>query len=185
MTRWDSLFDDLEAQLAAEESREWRAEVTDRTRRERALVDLVGRLLGSRGRDVHVRAVGGSYHGRLQDVGPDWLLLATAFDRQVLLPLAVVRCVTGLPPGSHQPSVVARGLKLGSVLRSISRDRAPVELVDRDGVSVTGTIDAVGMDYLELSDHPLDEVRRAANVRARHVVPLDALAALVHQKPAS
>lgn len=185
MTRWDNLFDDLEAQLAAEESREWRAEVTDRTRRERALIDLAGRLLAHRGCDAHVRAVGGSYHGRVQDVGPDWLMLATAYERRVLLPLAVVRCVTGLPAGSHQPPVVMRGLKLGSVLRAISRDRVAVEVVDRDGVCLTGTIDVVGVDYLELSAHPLDEHRRAANVRARHLVPFDAVGAIVHQQQAA
>ena len=38
--RWDRLFDDLEAQLALDDVRELDAEVADRTRRERALLDV-------------------------------------------------------------------------------------------------------------------------------------------------
>ncbi len=42
--RWERLFDDLEAQLVADERRDLDAEVADRTRRERALLGLHERL---------------------------------------------------------------------------------------------------------------------------------------------
>ena len=66
MARWDRLFEDLEAQLAAEELRELRAEVADRTRRERSLIDLQARLLGSVGRSaVAERTPGLTLQGRI------------------------------------------------------------------------------------------------------------------------
>ena len=51
-------------------------------------------------------------------------------------------------------------------------------LVDVSGATVTGTIDAVGADALELSEHPSDLPRRPENVTARRVVPFTAVAAL-------
>ena len=46
--RWERLFDDLEAQAAAEADLELAAEVADRTRRERAVLGLHERLAGMR-----------------------------------------------------------------------------------------------------------------------------------------
>lgn len=42
--RWERLFDDLEAAIQARDQGEVRAEVADRTRRERATVTILGRL---------------------------------------------------------------------------------------------------------------------------------------------
>ena len=53
--RWERLFDDLEAQLELDERREQEAEVADRTRRERAQVDLQARLLANVGVTVSLR----------------------------------------------------------------------------------------------------------------------------------
>lgn len=178
MTRWQRLFDDLEAQLAADDARELRWEVADRTRRERALVDLQARLLGSTGcRGVVVRTPAGPLTGEVCDAGSDWVLLK-AGRGQVLVPLPAVRAVTGLGSRTEQPSVVAKGFGLGAALRAISRNRAPVEVVDLDGRTTSGTIDGVAADHLELAEHPLDEPRRPANVRALVVLPFAAVAAI-------
>jgi hypothetical protein len=46
------------------------------------------------------------------------------------------------------------------------------------GVVTTGTIDAVGADVVDLSEHPGDEPRRQGSVVARRLVPFSAIACL-------
>lgn len=173
--RWDRLFDDLEAQIELEESHELGLEVADRTRRERALLDLQSKLLANRGTRIDVRLSSGRLQGVVDDVGPDWLLLETRPDQPVLLPMASVRAITGLLPGSKALTVVARRFALGAALRAISRDRCTVALADIDARVVVGTIDVVGSDHLELAEHAADEPRRAANVLGHHLVPFAAI----------
>ena len=170
--RWDRLFEDLEAQLALEDLRELGAEVADRTRRERALLDVHTRLLANVGATgLALRLPGRVLGGRLVDVGPDWALLETAPQRPVLVALPAVRAVSGLGRGARTPSVVAKRFGLGAALRALSRDRAVVEVCDLDGRPATGTIDVVGGDHLELAEHAPDELRRAANLTGRLLVP--------------
>lgn len=170
--RWDRLFEDLEAQLGGEGARELDAEVADRTRRERALLDVHTRLLANVDTPgVGFRLPGRVIAGTLVDVGPDWALVETVPHRPVVVVLAAVRGVTGLGPGARTPSVVAKRFGLGAALRAVSRDRAVVELADLDGHVATGTIDVVGADHLELAEHASDESRRSANVTGRLLVP--------------
>lgn len=170
--RWDRLFDDLEAQLALDEVRELESEVADRTRRERAQLDLHTRLLANLDAPrAALRLSGRVVTGRLLDVGPDWALVETAPERPVLVALPAVRAVSGIGPGARTPSVVARRFGIGAALRAVSRDRAVVEVADVDGHLATGTIDVVGSDHLELAEHASDETRRTANVTGRLLVP--------------
>lgn len=172
------LFADLESQLAAEEEHDRRAEVADRTRRERALLDVPARLLANVGTRLALRTATSVHEGELVEVGADWLLLQPGVGRQVLVPLRAVRAVTGLQPGTTVPGVVSRRLALGAALRRFCRDRAAVEVVDLGGFAHIGTIDSVGADHLELAEHPRDEPRRAGNVRAVHLVPFEAVSAV-------
>src|SRR5690349_11967320 len=96
--RWDDLFADLGAQWDAEARRELDGEVADRTRRERALVGLHGRLAAALGARVAltVRVVG-ALTGRVLEVGDGWLVLATEARGPALVPFAAVTGVTGLP----------------------------------------------------------------------------------------
>lgn len=173
--RWDRLFDDLEAQLELEDSRELDSEVADRTRRERAQLDLQSRLLANQGAMVHARVSSGMLTGVVADVGPDWLLLEPRPECPVLVALAALRSLTGLAPGAVTPTALARRFGLGAALRAVSRDRATVALTDVDARVIVGTIDVVGADHLEIAEHASDEVRRASNVVARHLVPFAAI----------
>lgn len=171
---WEGLFADLEAQWAAAERRELDAEVADRTRRERALVDLVARLAASVGSPATVRlVVGPPVRGVVDDVGDGWVVLRSG-RASVLVVLDAVVGVDGLAPRADA-AVRARRFGVGYALRGISRDRAVVTVLDRAGGTTSGTIDAVGADHLDVSVHHLDQPRRAANVQGRRTVPVAGL----------
>jgi hypothetical protein len=178
-TRWQALFDDLEAQLDAAQAAELLGEVAERTRRETALLRLVDRLRAAQGALVAVSLPGsGVLRGRLLDAGTDWLLLDEGSAREVLVPLAAVLGVTGLGPQSSAPEhgPVAKRLDLRWALRGLTRSRSGVALGLVDGTLVTGTLDRVARDHLDLAEHGLGEARRAAAVRQVRLVPLSALA---------
>ncbi len=178
--RWESLFDDLEAQFDAEEAAELAAEISDRTRREFALVRLVDRLRAARAHTISARVVGfGVVEGSVASVGADWLLLAEAGGREVLIPSSAIVSINGLGALSAAPQSegeVARRLGLAHALRAIARDRSPVTIGCVDGATSSGTIDRVGADFLEVAEHPPAEARRAATVQMVRTVPFTAVA---------
>lgn len=188
--RWDDLFDDLEAQWEAQARRELDAEVADRTRRERASIGLRERLSvelhqeqkqeqGHRDRPGGIRfglVDGSSITGRVGDVGDGWLLVGGAAG-SYLVPFSALVAVTGLSARAAVAGL-SRSFGFGYALRGLSRDRAVVSIADLSGSTCTGTIDVVGRDLLELSEHPADLARRPENVTARRLVPFAGVAAV-------
>lgn len=173
--RWDRLFDDLEAQLAARARLELDAEVAERTRTERSKITLGERVVGATGSALVVRLRGGTVvRGVLEDSGDGWLLLVEPIGRQTLVATGAVLGVSGL--GRPRDDTRARRFGIGSALRGISRDRRAVVVVDVDGGTVQGTIDAVGADAFEITEHPVDSPRRAEHVLGERVVPFAAVA---------
>jgi hypothetical protein len=81
----------------------------------------------------------------------------------------------GVRAASGSGAATAKRFGLGYALRGLSRDRSVVSLTDIGGSVTTGTIDAVGADALDLSEHPVDLARRAENVVARRVIPFAAI----------
>ncbi len=176
--RWKTLFDDLEGQWEAAEAAALVGEVSDRTRREQALLRLVDRLGPALGAALTVTVRGGVVRGRLVDQGSDWLLLEEAGGHELLVPISGVLGLVGLGARSASPEAegpVAKRLGLGWALRGLARSRAGVALHLVDGAIVTGTLDRVGADHLDLAEHGLAEARRAAAVRQVRLVPLAAL----------
>jgi uncharacterized protein (DUF2345 family) len=96
-----------------------------------------------------------------------------------LVALAAVRSVAGLgrqtAPAAEGGAVRVR-LDLRRALKQLARDRSAVQLVLDDGDVLTGTIDRVGADYLEIAEHAADEPRRAEAVRGVRAVVLTAVA---------
>ncbi len=183
--RWTRLFDDLEAQLAGQERTELASEVADHVRAERGQVSLLDRLLASAGAQVALRVRGvGPVRGTVAEVGAGWLVLRTPAAgadrrRDVLVPLSAVLMATGLANRSEsRQSLAPRRLDLRHALRALSRDRAVVRLTDVEGGQVTGTIDRVGQDHLDLAEHPDDVPRRNPAVRHTHVLPFHAVATI-------
>lgn len=181
-TGWSGLFADLESQFDAAQAAELAAEVGERTRQELARASVLDRLRGNLSGPVTLGLHGvGTVHGVLTGCGPDWCLLSEAAGEEAVVVLAAVLWVRGLtnaavPAGLIGP--VAARWHLGLALRALARERSPVRLMLRDGSAVTGTPDRVGADYLEIAEHPLEELRRARNLTAGRLVPFAALAAV-------
>jgi hypothetical protein len=178
--RWQGLFDDLEAQFDAAGAAELVGEVAERTRREAALLRLADRLRPAAGAELTVHVPGaGPQRGRLLDCGVDWLLLEQTGARELLVPLPAVLGVTGLGARSAGPDAegpVAKRLDLRWALRGLARSRTGVGIGLVDGSLVSGTLDRVGADHLDVAEHGAGELRRASAVRQVRLVPLSAVA---------
>lgn len=178
--RWEDLFADLEGQLEASESAVAAADVAERARIGMARTRLTDRLRVARGAWLEVTVEGaGQVGGILRRVGPDWFLLELPTAATALVSLPAVLSLRGLPapaaePGSEGP-VLSR-LALGYALRALARDRSALVLTMRDGSQLSGTIDRVGTDFIDLAEHAIAEPRRRAAVSGLRTVPLGGLA---------
>ena len=177
--RWQALFDDLEAQAAEADAAELRAEVADRSRTERGRVRFIDRLSPGIGHQLSIGTRGaGSLHGRLVDVGPDWVLLEEPGTRELLIPLSAVLSVSGVGQQSAVPGSegeVGRRLDLRWALRGLARGRVGVQVVLADGSALAGTLDHVGADHVDVAEHAVGEARRSTAVRQVRLVPLTAI----------
>ena len=150
--RWEALFADMEAQLAAGRLADVRADVAELARAERSSVTLVARARASIGRPVRVLVATDAIEGELVDAAPQWLLVATSPVRRALVPVAAVAGIVGLAPhAAPATGAVESRLGLGHALRALARDRVAVRVRARDG-DLTGRIERVGADHLDLAD---------------------------------
>lgn len=181
--RWTELVDDLGGLAASWDRRDREFELADRTRGERARLELVNRLRRHLGDTVRLSVAGaGSVSGEVARVGADWILLGGG--REVVVPLAGVLTVTDLGWGAVHPEsvdVVASRLPFGSVVRAIASARARVVVVLRDGSSCAGTPDNVGRDFFDVAVHPADDAPRARAVSARVTIAQSAVATLTRE----
>jgi hypothetical protein len=188
--RWDNLFDDLEGQLESElnaEDLDVRAE-EERLRlgrlslRQRLTMVSTG---AGRVRATRILLVGGqTVTVRPTTFGRDWLaadlLDAGPGQPQCLLPFAAIAAVILLPEQvapslASEPEAAARlvdRIGLPFVLRDLCRRRKSLQIQTALGI-VTGTIDRVGRDHLDLAVHAVGTARRAAEVQQYRIIPLE------------
>lgn len=189
--RWDSLFDDLEGQLAREKSLEDADLAAEEERLRLGRLDLRERLTA-----LHAASAGTTYRVPLtlrdgsrvvlrpSSFGRDWMLAElteTATPVSCVVPLGAIAAVSFTPgqvrdsllaaPPSEAPRIADR-LGLSFVLRDLCRRRRYVD-VQVCGSSVRGTIDRVGRDYLDVAVH--EPPRRAASVSETRLVSFDSL----------
>ena len=194
--RWDRLFADLEALFDELTNAEAAAELADRERVAIGAVWATQRLSGSIGQPIRVRLAGGSViGGMLNAVGPDWLLVAEGQRRDCLVAVNSVTAVEGLIASTgRELGGLALRLDLRRALRGLARDRSPVAVAvtgwsggtagsgadsaygTAGSGEITGTIDRVGADFIEIAVHAAWEPRRAGTVRSVALVPLTAVA---------
>jgi hypothetical protein len=178
--RWQQLFADLQAQFEAEESAAEQAEFASRARAEVGALALADRLRGALGLPLVLGCRGaGTVTGVLVEVGADWLLVEDDGGRQALVALAAVRSVAGLGrrTAAAEPVGPVRGrLDLRRALRGLARDRSGVQITLDDGGVLSGTLDRVGADYVEVAEHPADLPRRSEAVQGVRAVVIDAVA---------
>ncbi len=179
--RWDALFGDIEAQLAAAGVQDLEAEVAELSRVEQSRLELIDRLRGSVGTELQVMLrESWQFTGTVTHVGLDWMLLAVA-NRSVLVPVASVVWIAGLGPLALKPAGKIRRT-LASALRALAHNRAPVNVHVAAGAgretALSGFLDGVGADCLELALVPEGESRRARNVAASYSIPFTALLAV-------
>lgn len=168
--RWDRLFADLDSQASAAEAEEWRIEIAERARAERATVGLTARLAAARGVEVALRLTTGTHvRGLIVESAGEWCLVV-AGPSQHLVPLWAVATAEGVPPTSAHLGTVDARLTLGSALRALSRDRVEV-VVETGAASVTGVIDSVGADHLDLRAGSSVTVPLAAIAQVRSPSP--------------
>lgn len=183
--RWEQLFSDLEARYDELADAEVMAELADRQRVAAGGIGMVQRIAGAVGRPVRLRTTAGiAVSGTLAHVGPDWLLVQEGPGREVMVALRSTTIVEGLAATTGTPMRgVELRLDLRQALRGLARDRAPISLFVVGGVGeptslhteITGTIDRLGADFLEMALHAPWEPRRSASVRSIVLVPLPAV----------
>jgi hypothetical protein len=185
--RWQQLFADLQAQFDEEEAAAERGDAASRARAEVGAVRLADRLRGALGLPVVLGCRGaGSVSGVLTDAGVDWLLVAGDGGREDLVALRSVLTVGGLGRRTAVPQPaegVWSRLDLRRALRGLARDRSVVQVVLDDGVVLTGTLDRIGADYVELAEHPADQPRRSGAVQGVRAVVLEAIAVVRTASP--
>lgn len=189
--RWDNLFDDLEGQL----EQELHAEEVDLHAEEERLrlgrLALRSRLAGLSGRPgqggghvVRVALVSGdTITIRPTTFGRDWLaadlLDGPAPGAQCVLPLAAIAAVIlhqeqvadSLGAESESAARLIDRIGLSFVLRDLCRRRKSL-LLRTQGGPVTGTIDRVGRDHVDVAVHEPGTLRRAGEVQHVRMVPL-------------
>jgi hypothetical protein len=180
--RLDALFEDLESQFDALQDGDLYGEVADRIRAEVGKITVLDRLRGALGTVVRVELTHAEpVQGTLSRVGKDCLLLEAERFEEWLIPVTALAAVQGLGPWAESAEgAVAAKLGLAHLLRGIARDRSPVTLYCATARAhpVTGTIDRVGADFLEIAEHPLDAPRRRTEVYNSRLVPTQALTAV-------
>jgi len=178
--RFESLFADLEAELAAADRAEWDAEVAEAVRAERSRLQLTDRLRAHVGHRLVLQLAGGDVLDIvLVDVVGDCLLarpepVLPGAEGGSIVPMHAVRAVSGLGPAAlTDSSVVGSRVGFRTVLRAACRGRRQVRLrlLDVPG-QLVGTIDRVGVDHLDLAEHPAGTPRRATAVSRVRCIPL-------------
>ncbi|ACQ79515.1 conserved hypothetical protein [Beutenbergia cavernae DSM 12333] len=169
--RWEDLFADLDAQLAAAHEQESEDEIADLARAEAATTRFADRLRARRGRQLGLRLRDGStVQGTVVDVAPAWVLLGEG-ERRVLVPTDAVVTAAPLDVVAPEAGAIESRLGLAHALRAIAGDGRRLKVTTAAG-DLVGHLERVGADHVDLR---LDRADLAGDVLA---LPFSALIAV-------
>ncbi|WP_101846462.1 hypothetical protein [Zhihengliuella sp. ISTPL4] len=190
---WESLFDDLEGQLAAEWEAERAARDAESERLRVARLDLRTRLrhlCGAQAAATLHLADGAHVPVGLRSLGVDWLAAVSRVPQGAGVPSSVLfipasaifgltvdhgSLLASLSEAERDPTTLRERMTLGFILRDLARRRLPVRLRLLAGDDLHGTIDRAAADHLDLAEHDSGSARRAEVVRGFRMVPYAAL----------
>lgn len=177
--RWDELFADLEGQLEHGLGAEEREAQLEEERLRVGRATLRDRIAAIGAEPLRFRLIDGAQLEVVpRTVGRDWIsgdLVGSA--AQVVLPLQAVLALLPTPDQVDRSllpvslGTVTDRIGLAFVLRDLARRRRTLQLTTSGGV-LSGTIDRVGKDHLDLAVHPADGWRRASSVARIEVLAL-------------
>ncbi len=174
--RFDDLLPGIAAEMAARDAAGDDVLAAELALAEVAQVDLLDRLRAAG--SVVVEVVGhGAVGGRVVEVGRDVVVLR-ADDAEWAIPLWGMGTLVGLTALATPPSSPRDRLGFAAVVREWAADGVPVRLARVGAAPLTGSIDRVGRDHLDLAEHDPGEPRRADAVRRLAAVPLAAVSGL-------
>ncbi|GAB3296994.1 hypothetical protein GCM10027298_07730 [Epidermidibacterium keratini] len=178
------MIEEIGARLDQEEREARDAEIADRIRREVAQIAMLDRLRAAEGQGVVLHLAPDRVHrGTIRQVGADWLLIAEPAG-ECLVALRHVQTIDGLgtltAAALQAPARrIFEGMDLRYALRGIAVDRAQVRVGLAGGAELTGTIDRVGADFIDVAIHAVGELRRSSQVTGRTTIALPALVEVV------
>jgi len=148
--RWELLFDDLEHTAEALQLLERDSDIAERTRAELQTVAWTDRCVGAQVA-LRVKTLG-VLRGTVDTVTPTWLLLHADRGSDWVVATDAVLGVVGAPreAGPQPHAALAARMTWVNVWSILSRDRARVHVVRRDGGDVDGVAARVGKDFVEL-----------------------------------
>lgn len=154
--RWESVFEDMEAQFAAQRQRQVEGEAAEEAIHLRAAQLMAERLLGHLGQDLRLGLLNGRVaEGVVADVGAGWLVLGIEM-QQVLVPMASVEWwEPTVRRAVSMPEARLRTLSLNQALRALARTREEVRVYygtrGRE-LDTLGRLRRIGADYVEVDE---------------------------------
>lgn len=176
--RWDSLFDDLEAQLAEQGRAQLRDEIAENTRIERATAELSGSLSRFHGCELSVKLAGHTeIRARLGPCAEDYFCLETDLSQWVIRYQAVESIAL---PAATKPAAASstqgRAIRFSAVIRGMLRDRSRCQIYGIHGLLIAeGTLGQAAKDFLVISTHQRDEYVRSSEPSAQLMIPLGSI----------
>lgn len=185
---WERLLIDLESQFDDVVRRGRDADAADLARGFLSETSWQDRARAAVGNEVSVRVIGGQRHtGTLQVVGVDWLLLHAAAaagghgggPAEVIVLASAIASLEGVGVAAAPVqglSASQRRTTASVLLRRLVRDRSIVAVTCVDGTHERGSIDLVGVDYLEVTPRSAEQPARTTGRRV--LLPLPQVAAV-------